>query len=246
MGEGRGVRAHIGDLADMNTVAESVAAAIPAPAVSDDTVIVPSAFETIEAAALQYGEAGDLASSSLADLALAILTVIPADAVEPRKTAEFGRARDSAMAGFRKAFLARPRYRDDGTAYDLALCESASADTVTDKEVRGWAKDDPRREHRKAVQGYGRTRWMRALGLAWPKAGDDSAGETGGDGETGVAPAAAPVETDPTAALAGITAVLAALSQSNPAGAKALLNGLDSLVKYARPYIAEGKPIPSA
>ena len=227
----------------ISTVAESVAAAIPAT-VSVDTVIVPATFDAIESAALNYGTAGDLASSTLADLALAILSVIPADAVEPRKSVEFGKARDSAMAGFRKAFLARPRFRDDGTAYDLALCESASADTVTDKEVRGWAKDDPRREHRKAVQGYGRTRWMRAMALAWPKAGDDSAGDDSADSAAPVE--SAPVESDPTSALAGITATLIGLSQSDPDAARALLNGLDSLVKYARPYIAEGKAIPVA
>lgn len=227
----------------VSTVAESVAAAIPAT-VSVDTVIVPATFDAIESAALNYGTAGDLASSTLADLALAILSVIPVDAVEPRKSVEFGKARDSAMAGFRKAFLARPRFRDDGTAYDLALCESASADTVTDKEVRGWAKDDPRREHRKAVQGYGRTRWMRAMALAWPKAGDDSAGDDSADSAAPVE--SAPVESDPTLALSDITATLVGLSQSNPDAARALLNGLDSLVKYARPYIAEGKAIPVA
>jgi hypothetical protein len=227
----------------ISTVAESVAAAIPAT-VSVDTVIVPATFDAIESAALNYGTAGDLASSTLADLALAILSVIPVDAVEPRKSVEFGKARDSAMAGFRKAFLARPRFRDDGTAYDLALCESASADTVTDKEVRGWAKDDPRREHRKAVQGYGRTRWMRAMALAWPKAGDDSAGDDSADSAAPVE--SAPIKSDPTSALAGITATLVGLSQSDPDAARALLNGLDSLVKYARPYIAEGKAIPVA
>lgn len=209
-----------------------------------DTITAPATFEAIESAALNYGTAGDLASSTLADLALAILSVIPVDAAEPRKTVEFGKARDSAMAGFRAAFLARPRFRDDGTAYDLALCESASADTVTDKEVRGWAKDDPRREHRKAVQGYGRTRWMRAMALAWPKAGDDSAGDDSADSAAPVE--SAPVESDPTSALAGITATLVGLSQSDPDAARALLNGLDSLVKYARPYIAEGKAIPVA
>ena len=211
-----------------------------------DTITVPATFEDIESAALNYGTAGDLASSTLADLALAILSVIPVDAVEPRKTVEFGKARDSAMAGFRAAFLARPRFRDDGTAYDLALCESASADTVTDKEVRGWAKDDPRREHRKAVQGYGRTRWMRAMALAWPKAGDDSAGDDSADSAAPVESASALYTLDPTSALAGITATLVGLSQSDPDAARALLNGLDSLVKYARPYIAEGKAIPVA
>lgn len=229
----------------MTSVAESVAATLAAStgSVSPDTLVTSATYDTIKFAAHDYASAGDLASASLQDLAVAILAAIPADAVEPRKTAEFGKARDSAFLGFRSAFLARPRHRDDGTAYDLALCESASAETVTDKDVRGWAKDDPRREARKAVQGYGRTRWMRALALAWPKAGDDSAGEAGEAGEATDTP---PVETDPTRALAGITATLAALSKSDPGAAKALLNGLDSLVKYARPYIAEGKPIPSA
>ena len=50
---------------------------------------------------------------------------------------------------------------------------------------------------------------------------------------------------DPTGTLALVTQALQILSEKKPDGAVALLNGLDSLVKYARPYIAEGKPIPA-
>ena len=50
---------------------------------------------------------------------------------------------------------------------------------------------------------------------------------------------------DPTGTLALVTQALQILSEKKPDGALALLNGLDSLVKYARPYIAEGKAIPA-
>jgi hypothetical protein len=50
---------------------------------------------------------------------------------------------------------------------------------------------------------------------------------------------------DPTGTLALVTQALQILSEKKPDGALALLNGLDSLVKYARPYVAEGKPIPA-
>jgi hypothetical protein len=50
---------------------------------------------------------------------------------------------------------------------------------------------------------------------------------------------------DPTGTLALVTQALQILSEKKPDGALALLNGLDSLVKYARPYVAEGKPIPT-
>jgi hypothetical protein len=51
---------------------------------------------------------------------------------------------------------------------------------------------------------------------------------------------------DPTGVLALVTGALQTLSEKNPDGALALLNGLDSLVKYARPYVAERKPIPAS
>ena len=50
---------------------------------------------------------------------------------------------------------------------------------------------------------------------------------------------------DPTGTLALVTQALQILSEKKPDGALALLNGLDSLVKYARPYVAEGKAIPA-
>jgi hypothetical protein len=50
---------------------------------------------------------------------------------------------------------------------------------------------------------------------------------------------------DPTGVLALVTGAMQTLSEKNPDGALALLNGLDSLVKYARPYVAERKPIPA-
>jgi len=50
---------------------------------------------------------------------------------------------------------------------------------------------------------------------------------------------------DPTGTLALVTQALQILSEKKPESALALLNGLDSLVKYARPYVAEGKAIPA-
>jgi hypothetical protein len=50
---------------------------------------------------------------------------------------------------------------------------------------------------------------------------------------------------DPTGTLALVTQALQILSEKKPDGALALLNGLDSLVKYARPYVAEGKVVPA-
>ena len=49
---------------------------------------------------------------------------------------------------------------------------------------------------------------------------------------------------DPTGVLALVTEALVILSEKSPDGALALLNGLDSLVKVARPHVAAGQPIP--
>ena len=49
---------------------------------------------------------------------------------------------------------------------------------------------------------------------------------------------------DPTATLALVTEALIVLSEKSPDGALALLNGLDNLVKVARPHVAARQPIP--
>lgn len=86
---------------------------------------------------------------------------------------------------------------------------------------------------RKAAQDYVRVAFRQNVTKLIPRASDaPKANET----ETETLP-------DPTGTLALVTQAMQILSEKNPAGALALLNGLDSLVKYARPYVSEGKAI---
>ena len=201
-------------------------------AVSFDTLL-----DNIETAASDFAAAADNNADALDKIAALLVEAVPAEAEDPKSTPQYVSARNRANKGLRATFLSRPR-SSDNKPLDMELCREVTEETVTDKDVKSWPKDDPRRAARKAVQGFMRTKWQRIAAVAFPVVKVEPTEAEAAEAE------AAPTVTDPTAALQGITETLVALSKSNPAAAKALLNGLDSLVKSARPYIAEGKPIP--
>jgi hypothetical protein len=217
--------------------------------VSSDTLLADTIanlaaidLDNIEKAAADFAAAADSNVDALEHIAALLMSFVPLDNEDFKKSREYIAARERANAGLRVTFLSRQRYTD-GTPLDMELCRNATSADITDKDVKGWAKDDPRRIARKATQGFMRTKWQRIAALAFPKALSETPTDST-DAEPTEAAAPTTIDpTDPTAALAGITTVLVGLSRSNPAAAKALLNGLDNLVKYARPYIAEGKAI---
>lgn len=129
---------------------------------------------------------------------------------------------------FAEAFFSVPREIGgeivDVTRYDSSLW---SADKKTAK-----AFGDAETKVRKAAQDYVRVAFRQNVTKLIPEAID--------------APVADEVEKlpDPTGVLALVTEALVILSEKSPDGALALLNGLDSLVKVARPHVAARQPIP--
>jgi hypothetical protein len=129
---------------------------------------------------------------------------------------------------FAEAFFDAPRMVDgeivDATRYDVSIW---SADKKTAKNF-----DPETLKIRKAAQDYVRVAFRQNVTKLIPDAID--------------APVEAEAEKlpDPTGVLALVTEALVILSEKSPDGALALLNGLDSLVKVARPHVAAGQPIP--
>jgi hypothetical protein len=113
----------------------------------------------------------------------------------------------------------------DMTRFNVSLW---TADKKTAK-----AFDDTEKAIRKAAQDYVRVAIRQNVTKLIPEAVDapmdDEKAET---------------LPDPTATLALVTEALVILSEKSPDGALALLNGLDNLVKVARPHVAARQPIP--
>jgi hypothetical protein len=132
---------------------------------------------------------------------------------------------------FAEAYFSAPR-EIDGEMVDVTQC-NVNLWMADKKEAKAFSPDEL--AVRKGAQAYVRIGYRQNITKLIPRASD--------------APEATETETeklpDPTGTLALVTEALQILSEKNPTGALALLNGLDSLVKYARPYVAEGKPISS-
>lgn len=130
---------------------------------------------------------------------------------------------------FALAYFSAPR-EIDGEMVDVTQC-TVDLWMADKKEAKAFSPDEL--AVRKGAQAYVRIGFRQNITKLIPRASD--------------APEATETETetlpDPTGTLALVTEALQILSEKNPTGALALLNGLDALVKYARPYVSEGKPI---
>jgi len=136
---------------------------------------------------------------------------------------------DTARAIFATAYFSATRDVDgelvDMTRFNVSLW---TADKKTAK-----AFDDTEKKIRKAAQDYVRVAIRQNVTKLIPEAIDAPMDE-----EAEKLP-------DPTAVLALVTGALVTLSEKSPDAALALLNGLDSLVKTARPHVAKREPIPA-
>ena len=130
---------------------------------------------------------------------------------------------------FAEAYFLAPR-EIGGEMVDVAAF-GLDTWTADKKEAKTFSPDQL--AVREGVQAYVRIGYRQNITKLIPRASD--------------APEATETETeklpDPTGTLALVTQALQVLSEKNPSGALSLLNGLDSLVKYARPYVTDGKAI---
>lgn len=142
---------------------------------------------------------------------------------------EFKEFTGAARRIFAEAFFNAPRMVD-GEMIDVSVygIDTWAADKKAAKEFGPIET-----KVRKAAQDYVRVAYRQNVTKLIPEAIDAPEAD-----ETEKLP-------DPTGVLALVTGALQTLSEKNPDGALALLNGLDSLVKYARPYVAERKAIPA-
>ena len=134
----------------------------------------------------------------------------------------------SARAIFAEAFFSAPRMVD-GEMMEMASFNVSlwSADKKTAKSF-----SEIETKIRKASKDYVRVAFRQNVTKLIPEAIDAPVDE-----QTEKLP-------DPTATLALVTEALIVLSEKSPDGALALLNGLDNLVKVARPHVAARQPIP--
>ena len=160
------------------------------------------------------------------------------------KSAEWVAFDTEARAIFAQAYFNAPRLvrlSDDKTVEPVAV----SAEThPEDFNYDTWAMDNKAAKEllsfngakiRKAAQDYVRVAFRQNVTKLIPRASD---APEAGDGAT-----KSETLPDPRGTLALVTEALQILSEKNPTGALALLNGLDALVKAARPYVSQGKPI---
>ena len=143
-------------------------------------------------------------------------------------TEEFSEFRNLARLAFAESYFEARREIDDEmvdmTKYDVSIW---SADKKTAK-----AFGDTETKIRKACQDYVRVAYRQNVTMLIPDAIDATK------------PDVVEKLPDPTGVLALVTEALVILSEKSPDGALALVNGLDSLVKTARPHVAARQPIP--
>jgi hypothetical protein len=136
---------------------------------------------------------------------------------------------DTARLVFATAYFKTSR-EVGGKMVDMAQF-NVSLWTADNKTAKSF--DDTEKKIRKAAQAYVRIAIRQNVTKLIPEAvdapKDDEKAET---------------LPDPTATLALVTEALIVLSEKSPDGALALLNGLDNLVKVARPHVSARQPIP--
>lgn len=197
----------------------------------------PELIETILTDLRAIAKGGVTQATAYADLRDNVPLLFPAAPTlaqidEIKKSEEWKRFDAEARLIFATAYFTAPRVIGERTydKHDDAFrFECYSADKKTAAQF-----DDTATKIRKASQDYVRVAMRQNVTKLIPRAVD---APTETEGETEKLP-------DPTATLALVTEALTILSEKNPSGALALLNGLDSLVKVARPHVSKGEAIP--
>ena len=127
---------------------------------------------------LDYAKQQDSNESTLAervDLAVnALKAYVPADALNPRETAEFKNAAESVKFELRAVYLDSPRFvgRDRKTPVNMVMARAVA--NMTESEREKLAKDSAERKAWDAMLAYCRNIWRDIADLAYPKP------ETGG------------------------------------------------------------------
>lgn len=132
----------------------------------------------VQAAILDYARQQDASESILAHrvnvAADTLKSYVPADALNPRDTAEFKNAAESVKVQLREVYLESQRYtgRDRSGVVNMVLAKQVVETPEADREK--WAKDSTERKIWDAMLAYCRNIWRDIADEAFPKP------ETGG------------------------------------------------------------------
>lgn len=127
----------------------------------------------VQAAVLDYARQQDANESTLAHrvniAADALIAYIPADALNPRDTAEFKNAAETIKVQLREVYLESQRYtgRDRSGVVNMVLAKQVAETPETEREK--WAKDSTERKIWDAMLAYCRNIWRDIADEAFPK-----------------------------------------------------------------------------
>lgn len=181
----------------------------------------------VQAAVLDYARQQDTNESSLAErvtiAADALFEYVPADALNPRDTAEFKNAAETIKVQLREVYLESQRYtgRDRSGVVNMVLAKQVAETPEADREK--WAKDSTERKIWDAMLAYCRNIWRDIADEAFPKQATSGAATQSNKKKTPTADAI----------LANIDAFL----NATPAPAPTLVNNLfDQIVARFEPF----------
>ena len=127
----------------------------------------------VQAAILDYARQQDASESILAHrvniAADTLKSYVPADALNPRDTAEFKNAAESVKVQLREVYLESQRYtgRDRSGVVNMVLAKQVVETPEADREK--WAKDSTERKIWDAMLAYCRNIWRDIADEAFPK-----------------------------------------------------------------------------
>lgn len=198
-----------------------------------------SAYQTILSNLSAVASGQSDAARARANIRETIPTLFPdaptvADIDKVKKSDAWAEFDAEARRIFAVAYFSAPRILGKGETARTIEADPANLRlwTATKKEAAAFTPDET--DTRKGAQAYVRVSVKQNITDFIPAATDAPA-EEGEEGEE---------LPDPTATLALVTEALTILSEKDNKAALALLNGLDALVKAARPFISAGNPLP--
>lgn len=127
----------------------------------------------VQAAVLEYARQQDASESILAHrvniAADTLKSYVPADALNPRDTAEFKNAAETVKVQLRQVYLESQRYtgRDRSGVVNMVLAKQVVETPETEREK--WAKDSTERKIWDAMLAYCRNIWRDIADEAFPK-----------------------------------------------------------------------------
>ena len=181
----------------------------------------------VQAAVINFAEQSDANAATLAErvsaAVAALKSYVPADAANPRDTAEFRAAADSIKVALRQVYVKAPRFKGRDRSEPVNMVMVKNVLDMTDAAREALPKDCEERKAWDAMLTYCRNIWRDIADAAFPKSDATDAAK------------AEKKKKAPTAD--AILANLDAFLNANPAPAPVLVNNLfDQIVARFEPF----------